>query len=163
MLGALTNRSVNPGQIVGFTATATDPDVPANGISYSLLNPPSGADITPTGIFSWRPGVALADTTNVIQVRVQDTGTPALSDTNSFSVVVAPLAPVVLEAQAFTNGQFTLKASGLVGPDYVLQAATEFSNWLNLSTNTPAAVPFELTDPGAGQFSNRFYRLRLQP
>lgn len=78
-------------------------------------------------------------------------------------MVVAPLAPVVLVAQAFTNGQFTLKASGLVGLDYVLQATTEFSNWLNLSTNTPAAVPFELTDPGAGQFSNRFYRLRLQP
>ncbi len=163
VLAALPGQLVNPGQVIGFTATATDADIPANGFSYSLLNPPAGADITPTGIFSWRPAVAQADTTNVIQVRVQDTGTPGLSDTNSFNVVVASLAPVVLEAQAFTNGQFTLKASGLVGLDYVLQATTEFSNWLNLSTNTPAAVPFELTDPGAGQFSNRFYRLRLQP
>ena len=39
-----------------FTATATDPDVPANTLAFSLIDAPSGAAIGRTsGVFTWTP------------------------------------------------------------------------------------------------------------
>ena len=39
-----------------FTATATDPDVPANTLAFSLIDAPSGAAIGSTsGVFTWTP------------------------------------------------------------------------------------------------------------
>src|SRR5439155_26085685 len=52
-LASLTNNELS---LVTFTATATDPDIPANGLSYSLLNPPAGASINAvSGLFTWKP------------------------------------------------------------------------------------------------------------
>src|SRR5205823_685820 len=77
VVGPLTNRTVNPGQTISFTATATDPDIPANTLSFSLVNPPTGATIiSGSGAFNWRPTVAQADTTNTVKVRVTDNGSP---------------------------------------------------------------------------------------
>ncbi len=64
--------------------------------------------------------------------------------------------------------QFQL--SGLVGEGYVLQGSTNFSNWVSLQTNSPAADPdvvlptslFNFSDPGATNFSFRFYRAQQQ-
>src|SRR5262249_9916968 len=39
-----------------FTATATDPDVPAQTLTFSLVGEPSGASIDgSTGVFTWTP------------------------------------------------------------------------------------------------------------
>lgn len=163
-LGALSNYTVNAGQTISFTAMATDTDVPTNTLSFSLLNPPAGANINgASGLFTWRPGVTLANTTNTIQVRVQDNGLPVLAATQAFNVIVNPLAPVVLTAINFTNGVFRLQVEGIEGPDYVLMAATNQSGWTDLTTNTPSEVPFQFTDPQAGSFPTRSYRVRLQP
>jgi hypothetical protein len=57
LLGAIGDRSVYEGQTLGFTLTATDDDVPANKLAYTIK---SGAqegmtlDST-TGAFSWSP------------------------------------------------------------------------------------------------------------
>ncbi|MDA1277644.1 MAG: putative Ig domain-containing protein [Verrucomicrobia bacterium] len=87
---AIADRTVNAGQTVAFTATATDADLPANALSFSLLSPPAGATISSGGAFSWRPEVTQADTTNQIQVVVKDGGLPPLRGTNTFWVVVNP-------------------------------------------------------------------------
>ena len=43
-------------EVYTFTAGASDPDVPANTLSFSLLGAPAGATIHPaTGAFSWTP------------------------------------------------------------------------------------------------------------
>ena len=164
VLGALTTYAVNPGQTVSFTATATDADLPTNTLTFSLVNPPAGATISPgDGTFNWRPAAVLAGTTNVVQVRVQDNGVPAMQDTKSFSVVINPLAPVQLAPISYSNGQFRFQVSGTAGPDYVTEASTNFGNWLRVGTNLSPALPFEFTDLTAGTFSNRAYRVRLQP
>ncbi len=164
VLAAMTNRTVNPGQTISFTATATDADVPANALSFSLLSPPAGAGITSGGLFNWRPGVALASTTNVLEVMVQDNGAPVSNDTRSFSVIVNPLAaPVVLTPLGYANGQFTLGVTGPLGPDYVIMASTNLAQWSDLVTNPSPTLPFQHTDTEAGSFSNRAYRVRLTP
>jgi hypothetical protein len=163
-LGPLSDYTVNAGQTVSFTATATDADLPTNTLTFSLLSSPAGATITSDGSFNWRPAVALRDTTNSIQVRVQDNGAPVMNDTRSFSVVVNPLgAPVVLTPLGYANGQFTLGVSGPPGPDYVIMGSTNLAQWSDLTTNLSPAFPFQYVDPQAGAFSNRTYRVRLQP
>jgi len=161
--GPLTNRTVNPGQTISFTATAVDPDIPTNTLAFSLVNPPSGAAInSSSGAFAWRPTVSQANTTNVVQVRVTDNGSPALSDTKQFSVVINGLPPVVLGPLLYSNGQFQMGISGAVGPDYIIQRSTNLQSFTGIATNTPASTPFNYIDLSAG--TNRaFYRVLLGP
>ena len=165
VMGALADHSVNAGETLSFTATATDPDAPANALTFRLLSPPTGATIDAgSGLFNWRPGVALADTTNTIRVRVEDNGSPLLNDTNSFTVIVNALSsPLVLTPVSFHTGAFTFSVAGPLGPDYIIQASTELTTWTSLFTNTPAAMPFSVTDTNAATFGSRFYRVLLWP
>src|SRR4029453_11438532 len=86
---AIANQTVNEGTTLTLTATATDPDLPANTLTFTLISPPAGAAINPvTGMFTWTPTEAQGPSTNVISVRVTDNGSPNLSDTKSFTVTV---------------------------------------------------------------------------
>jgi hypothetical protein len=168
-LAALENCAVNPGQTICCTATATDCDGSANTLTFSLLDTPAGATIDGnTGLFNWRPPVAQANTTNVLQVQAMDDNPSAvnvrhLSDTKSFTVIVNPIEPVVLTPVSLADGKFQMEVSGTVGPDYIIQAATALSDWQNLWTNTPTALPFSFTDTNACSLDNCFYRVLLGP
>lgn len=156
------NANIN--ELVAFAAlaTATDADVPTNGLAFSLVNPPTGAAISSAGAFTWRPGVALANTTNVVQVHVLDGGVPPLSDTMSFLVAVGNLPPVVLTPLGYSNGAFQIQVAGAAGPDYIIEASTNLTTWSGIATNLSPATPFQFLDPAATS-SHRAYRARLQP
>lgn len=98
VLAALANRTIAEGSTLAFTATATDPNTPANALTFSLVSAPAGASIDPvSGAFTWTPTGAQAPSTNTIALRVTDNGAPPLSDTKSFVVIVtSPNAPPVL-------------------------------------------------------------------
>lgn len=84
-----------------MTDTAADSDIPANALSYTLLNAPDGMQIDTNGIVSWTPSEAQGPSTNAITVVVTDNGQPPLSATNTFTVVVNEVnSPPVLPAQA---------------------------------------------------------------
>ncbi|MDA1273734.1 MAG: immunoglobulin domain-containing protein [Verrucomicrobia bacterium] len=93
------DQTAEAGVLVSFNAGATDADLPANRLTYGLeAGAPDGAAIDPaSGAFSWTPSLAQAGTTHGITVRVTDNGTPSLSASASFSIVVAPSnrAPVL--------------------------------------------------------------------
>jgi hypothetical protein len=162
VVDALSPQSGNPGQTISFTATATDADSPANTLSFSLVNPPSGASIVPgSGLFSWRLPAALANTTNTVAIRATDNGSPNLSGTNTFAVTIGPMAPVVLTPLSYAGGQFRLSVTGSLGPDYVLQGSANLANFTDLATNTPVTMPFTFTNFSA--LSNFNYRVRLDP
>lgn len=57
-----------------FTAKATDPDIPAQALAFSLIDAPAGAAINPTtGVFTWTPTEAQGDgSTYKVVVRVSD-------------------------------------------------------------------------------------------
>src|SRR5205814_1222685 len=89
ILSVQTNRTINELTLLTVTNTATDSDLPANIISYALINAPSGAAISAAGVITWTPSEAQGPSTNLIVTVATDNGSPALSATNSFSVVVS--------------------------------------------------------------------------
>ena len=162
--GASTN--INVGVSLSVICTATDADTPAQTLTYSLLSGPAGAAIgAGSGNFTWRPTSAQADTTNAVSVVVTDSGTPSLSATNSFTVVVNPLAAPATSASSYAGGQFSVSINGQVGPDYILQATTNLVGgvWTSIVTNTPAIMPATLVDPNAGAQPMQFYRILVGP
>src|SRR5262249_32939942 len=100
-----------------FTATASDPDLPANALTFSLIGAPQGAAIDPgSGVFTWTPDEAQGPGSYSFRVRVTDAG--GLSDERpvTLDVTEVNVAPVldpiqnltVLERQRVT---FTAHAS----------------------------------------------------
>ena len=164
VLAAISNRTIIAGATLAFTNTATDADLPAQTLSYSLLNQPAGAGVNAgSGVFTWRPLVSQSGSSNFMKVVVTDSGSPNLSATQAFAALVtAPAAPQV-SAPALSGGVFNLTITGDAGPDYIVQASTNLFLWNNLYTNPSPAVPFLWTDGGASNFSQRFYRIQLGP
>jgi hypothetical protein len=71
-----------------FTNTATDASVPAQSLTYFLLQPPLGMRIDSKGLITWTPSLAQSPGTNLITTVVMDDGTPPLGATNTFTVIV---------------------------------------------------------------------------
>jgi hypothetical protein len=96
VLGAIGNKTVDEGSLLTFTASATDADIPANTLSYSLdVGAPVGASINPTtGVFTWTPTDGPTQSTS-ITVRVTDNGSPAMSDYETITVTVNNVDPVI--------------------------------------------------------------------
>jgi pectin methylesterase-like acyl-CoA thioesterase len=164
-LAPVSDQTVNVGVNVSVTNVATDPDVPAQTLTFTLPVAPSGAAVDGSGNFTWRPTVSAAGTSNPVQVVVTDNGTPNLSATNRFNVIVNPLTQPNVGSSAYSSGQFTVTVSGQLGPDYAVQVSTNLASggWTTIfSTNSPA-MPFTFTDPNAGTQSIQFYRIVTGP
>src|SRR5262249_8509891 len=83
------NQTINELSALNVSASATDSDIPANTLTFSLGNHPSGMTIVPaTGGMSWTPTEAQGPSVNTIEVIVTDNGAPPLSATNTFTVTV---------------------------------------------------------------------------
>jgi hypothetical protein len=88
------NQVINELIPLNVSASASDPDLPANPLTFSLLAPPAGMSIDPnTGAIAWTPTEAQGPSTNLVTVVVTDANLAAvnaqhLSATNSFTVVV---------------------------------------------------------------------------
>ncbi len=97
VLAAIGNKSVDEETALTFTATATDADIPANTLTFSLVGAPAGASITGAGAFTWTPTEAQGPGSYTFKVRVTDDGTPALADEEEITVEVKEVnkAPVV--------------------------------------------------------------------
>ena len=117
VLAPIPNFTVNPGNLLVFTNSASDLDQPAQHLTFSLGDAPTGAVIDPaTGLFSWPPSEAQTGSTNWVTIIVTDDGVGALSSTQSFQLVVVSrsisrLVPPLPE-QVVIEGQ-TLVLTGL--------------------------------------------------
>lgn len=165
-LTPVANQSVNAGATLTLTNRAADANVPPLTLTFSLLTGPSNAVLTTlsgtNALFTWRPPVRQANTTNAVSVIVSDNGTPSLSATNTFTVLVNPLAPTIVSSISTSAGQVNLRVNGSPGPDFTLLTSTNLINWQALFKTNPPALPVTLTDT---DFSNaaRFYRIQLGP
>lgn len=163
-LAPITNHTFIAGTTINFTNAASDPDVPAQTLTFSLLNSPSGASVNSSnGIFNWRPIIAQSPTTNSMSVIVTDNGMPNLSATQRLTItVLLPVSPTIQPA-SFGSGTFQFQVSGDAGPDYTILASTNLLNWSPFFTTNPAALPFHWTDPNAASFNQRYFRILLGP
>lgn len=169
-LTPVTDQTMNAGQTLLVTNTATDPNVPPQTLTFTLLNNPSGATLTPLDAtvaqFSWRAPVGSAGTTNPVTVMVTDNGT-LLSATNSFNVIVNPLSsrPTV-DSIATSGGQVTLVLDGPQGPDYTVLTTRNLTEplftWQALMTTNSPVTPVTLTVPVTAD-PVRFYSIQIGP
>jgi hypothetical protein len=164
VLATLSNWTVNVGQTVAFTASATDTDTPSQTLTFSLLSGPGNATLnTNTGTFSWRPAVTNANSVNPISLKVADSGTPSMSATQSFMVTVNPLTLPITTSLALNNGQFGFQVSGQSGPDYAVQISSNLFNWSTLFITNSPVMPFSWTDTNPAALPAQFYRLKVGP
>jgi glucuronoarabinoxylan endo-1,4-beta-xylanase len=161
---AVGNQTVNPGGTVVVTNTAVDSDVPAQSLAFSLLDGPTGGNLTTLDAnrarFTWRAPVGFASTTNHVAVQVADDGTPPLSATNRFDVIVNPLAPAALEAVGLSSGHLSFSVTAPVEPDYTILTSTNLMGWQALTTTN---APFTFVETNAASEPARFYRVLLGP
>jgi lysophospholipase L1-like esterase len=163
VLAAISNQTVNVGQPVAFTASATDTDQPPQTLTFALLAGATNATLnTNSGAFSFRPLVTQADTTNNFTLQVSDKGTPSLSATQSFSVAVNPLSAPGMSSISFAGGQPTFIVSGQSGPDYAIEASTNLAQWSSVFITNSPVLPFTWTDTVTNS-PQRFYRIKLGP
>ena len=146
VLAPIGDKSVDEGQTLTFTISATDAD--GNGLTYSASNLPTGATFNPaTRTFSWTPDYEKAGIYTGIEFTATDDGTPPLSGSETITITVnnanAPpvLAPIgdrsVSEAATLT---FTVSATDVDTKD-----ALTFS-----ASGLPSGAAF---DPGTRTFS----------
>ena len=152
------------GVSLSVTNVATDSDLPPQTLTFSLLSAPANATLdASSGVFTWRPLVSQAGASNLVTVAVTDNGTPNLSATQSFSVIVNPLTQPDVSSPVWAGGQFSLAVNGQTGPDYAVQASTNLVDWQTVFTTNSPAMPFDWADPDTGTFPVRFYRIVVGP
>jgi hypothetical protein len=165
VLAVMEDKTIEEEQELEFLVVASDADSPPQRLTYSLdAEPPAGAFIEAvTGMFSWTPNSNQASSTNVITVRVSDDGTPGLSDTHTFRVVVREKPVELRLSQVRLTGDneisFVWPARG--GRTYRAQFKHSLSEsgWSDLEpviTATGATASFSQSFLGQTQ---RFYRV----
>jgi autotransporter-associated beta strand protein len=161
-LPAIADRTIHAGQTLSFTNSATDSDVPANTLTYSLdPGAPVAATVgSSTGVFAWTTTASDANTTNAITVRVTDDGTPTLGDSKSFTVTVvsAPTADI-----SVSGNVVTLSWTSIAGQSYRVQYKDNIddASWTDLAPDvTASGSTASTTDTTTSQ---RFYRVAVLP
>src|SRR5262249_6006215 len=141
--------------------------LPPPALTFSLLSAPASATLiknnSNNAIFNWRPLVSNANATNLIILKVADNAIPSLSATQSFQIVVNPLAFPLLTAPILNNGQASLSVTGQQGPDYTLWASTNLVNWQVIQTSNSPPIPVTFVDTNFAMYPERFYRIQIGP
>jgi len=142
-------------------------------LTYSLVNPPVGAVIDTNGVIAWTPTEAQGPSTNVMTTVVTDNGIPALSATNSFTLIVVdtngppgllfaddftretdpgPLAPWVAQSGRWAVTGGTLRAGK--NQTEIFAHAYLTNNWTNYSVQAQFEFPSGADGGGVGGFLN---------
>ncbi len=163
VLAPVNSQTIGAGMTLSITNVATDNDVPAQILTFSLPTAPTNAVLNSSnGVLTWRPLVTQANTTNPFTVMVADNGAPSLTATQNFVVTVTNLATPVISTFALNGGQLVLQVNGDSGPDYQVQASTNFTDWNILFTSNSPAMPFVWTNSNTGLPIN-FFRIVVGP
>ncbi|HTQ50695.1 MAG TPA: carbohydrate binding domain-containing protein, partial [Candidatus Acidoferrales bacterium] len=162
-IASVPNQTVNAGVILLVTNTATATDSPPAVLTFSPANtfPANAALNSSSGVFSWRPQVSQANSTNLIQVRAIDSGS-GLSAVGSFNVIVNAVTNPVIGSVNLVPGQVGMTVNGPQGPDYTLLTSSNLTTWQLLFTTNSPVMPFtfvttNLTNPA------QFYRFQIGP
>ena len=165
VLVAVADRTIHAMTTLTITNSATDADLPANVLTYSLDPgaPPAASVNSATGVFSWTPNDADADSTNSINLRVTDDGAPEKSGTRSFSVRV--VSRPFIQSISISNATPIVGWSAIAGQVYRLQYTPLFNNaaWSDVSGDVAATGNSAFKPDSGAANTNRFYRVQVLP
>jgi len=140
-----TTRTINELTSITLTNRATDNDIPTNILTYEIVSAPVGAAVNPTnGLFTWTPSEAQGPSSNSVLVRVYDNGSPSLSATQRFTILVsevnlAPLFPPIPNKSVAAGQQLTFP-SGVTDSDIPANALA-----FNLEAGAPSGATIDAT------------------
>lgn len=159
-------QTVVQGSPLSVPIQATDPDLPAQTLAFSLVSGPEGVAINAsTGVLTWTPPVSQAPGPYQAVVKVSDGGSPSLSSTASLQITVTKKPGSDLPAtfdvggSTLTEAGFKLLVVGQAQSTYNIETSTDLQNWRRIGSVTLGAgssAPF--TDTGAAGKPSRFYR-----
>lgn len=168
-ISAFADQTIDAGASTGPIAFAVDDDVtPANDLMVSasssntnLLTPESFV-FSGSGSNRFLNIVPVPNRTGkaIVAVSVWD---GQFSVSNSFSLTVLPSQPPSLSSIEQVDGRMFIHVDGQPGSDYEVLASSDLTNWVSVLTTNPLAMPFLFEDPDAGNFIERFYRVRQAP
>jgi hypothetical protein len=159
VLAAIPNQTILEGFSLVLTNVVTDPDLPANILTFSLVAPPAGFAIDPIqGILTWIPLLGQVPSTNRITVRVIDNGVPTHSDEQSFAAAVVPVPSLRLA----TDGDEVRIYWPGAAPGFVLQGAADLQppiDWSDV-TNAVGQIGDDRVVTNRAADSPQFFRLK---
>ena len=162
-IGPLSVRFVTIGQMLSFTATASDTDMPAQTLTWSLdPGAPTGASINAnSGLFSWTPSTA--PSSNSITLIVTDNGSPPLSASRAFSVIV--LVPPSFSGARVDRTKLYISWNGVIGQTCQLEysASLNPANWSSIANPFVGNGTSVLFTNDLSFSTQGFYRLRVIP
>jgi hypothetical protein len=157
----IADTSLHFGDSLSLQAAGSDPDIPANTLSYSLEQGPEGLSIDASiGAITWSPSPNQVGN-HSITVRVADNGSPSLNASATFRVTVTGEGSRV-DAQRLASGLVQITISGDIGQTYELQRTQQLRGWEKVIEFRLDTSPFQYIDPESGG-GTRFFRLRLVP
>jgi hypothetical protein len=167
VLAPITDFSMGEGRLLSFTNQATDPDLPAQRLAFSLAaGAPAGATLHPdTGVFTWRPADFQGGTNYLISVIVRDDAAPSLTATQSFTVAVLDtrvdfqLLPGTAAFLPGTVGSLPLQLNSGATLEEVtvsLMIASDRLADIVLTELAPQVGAADLVPLGAGRYQARF-------
>ncbi len=125
----------------------TDPDIPANTLSFVKLAGPTALTVSSGGAVAWTPGEADGGTSPTVTVRVTDNGSPTLFADQTFTINVAETnsAPTLAPIGNRTLNELQTLAFSAVGSD--TDAPGQTLTYALVGAPAGAAI-----NPGSGAF-----------
>lgn len=165
VLTTLPNRIIHAGSTIQMQATAVDVESELDQLTFALLpNSPATARIdSKTGWLTWQTTDQETGSTNLFGVQVSDAGSPPLSSSTAFEVVVVS-RPFITGIQ-LTNSLVCVTWNALPGQAYQLQSSTNllFGEWQALAPDVVAVGP-QVTHTNALTAEPQcFYRVLVLP
>jgi hypothetical protein len=158
VLNPIGDKNASEGRQLSFTASASDSDLPAQALTFSLgAGAPAGAVIgTANGLFSWTPPTG-SPATNSITVVVTDNGSPVLTASQTFAVIVvhAPRMSTI----SVSGGVATLVWESFPGKHYQLQRSSDLENWSDTGGLIEATSSSASTTHSIAGSPAQFYRV----
>ncbi|MBN8248261.1 MAG: hypothetical protein J0L84_12560 [Verrucomicrobia bacterium] len=135
---------VNELETLRLLVAASDPDLPANAVSFALESGPGGLTVDPAGIVTWTPTEAQGPGVFPVVIRVSDDGEPPLSAPLEFEITVAEVntLPRLAAVESQTVDRLAPLEVALVSADDDLPA--------NVLTHSLIAGPEGATVTAAG-------------
>jgi hypothetical protein len=143
-LDPVTGQTTTENRLLSFTVVATDTDIPANTLTFSLAGPPAGATINPTtGLFAWTPTEPQGLQTYTLTVIATDDGSPVLSTTTPLTITVNVEITATLDSAGGTISHIRQGLTSTIDiPAGALDQPTTFTYTLIPSPSQPLPSSF---------------------